>query len=418
MNTPTTPRIEALFAKTKLLCFGRYAIRVPQEAELDWGYTNLSEGFDTHEDLARGDAAAVRAALKALLQEHWNKVRRKDSSAEVITVEEGPQPGGAVLWYRANKYDKEDETRRFYGVAARQNHFFSFKGMALKGALEAKRQRYETLLRNLRYRPDDEAPPREPGVCIRKGFVLEGEHQFQELFSVGIYLPSLPDVRFSVLSNKLASVTDGNEATLLQRIAEQKKLLGLRYPRLTTLREGPRTVNAVWAGEESLVRRGDGTHEFDWAFIGQATVSHPGQLDAKLYSKVARDRVGAAKTVSVSDAEALDLWDRLLGGLGFRVAVPGGPPGLLDGGGRVSGGELPAPVQVSGLRPGDVCPLTGMWRMSHPDPRVVDPARPQDHYVIQGEPMPGQIMAQMLKLAPELFSFTLVKALPRPEDKA
>lgn len=254
-----------------------------------------------------------------------------------------------MLWYHEDDYDKSRDTRDFFGVAIRRTHAFTFKGTALRGQVQTERARYETLLRNLRYRPDDEAPPREPGVCIRKGFVLEGEHQFQELFSAGIYLPSLPDVRFSVLSNKGAQTVVLGSKGLLHSIAEQKKLLGSQYPKLTTLREGPRTVHAVWKGEESLARRPDGTHDFEWGFVSaESSVLLPGRMEIKLYSKVAQDVVGAAKTVSVSDAEALDLWDRLLGGLGFRVAVPGGPPGLLDGGGRISGdGALAPPVSAA-----------------------------------------------------------------------
>jgi hypothetical protein len=32
-----SPRLSKLFSKTKLVCFGRYALEVPQEAQLVWG---------------------------------------------------------------------------------------------------------------------------------------------------------------------------------------------------------------------------------------------------------------------------------------------------------------------------------------------------------------------------------------------
>jgi hypothetical protein len=48
-------------------------------------------------------------------------------------------------------------------------------------------------------------------------------------------------------------------------------------------------------------------------------------LDVTMYSKVKANRVGAASAASVDDDEALALWDKLLEGLKFRVAVPGAP---------------------------------------------------------------------------------------------
>ena len=50
-------------------------------------------------------------------------------------------------------------------------------------------------------------------------------------------------------------------------------------------------------------------------------------MNAKLYTKVADNRVGAAEKTVLSDDETVALWDKLLGGLKFRVQVPGAPVG-------------------------------------------------------------------------------------------
>jgi hypothetical protein len=42
-------------------------------------------------------------------------------------------------------------------------------------------------------------------------------------------------------------------------------------------------------------------------------------------TKVQADRIGAAAASSLNDQEAIALWDKLLDGLKFRVAVPGAP---------------------------------------------------------------------------------------------
>jgi hypothetical protein len=46
-----------------------------------------------------------------------------------------------------------------------------------------------------------------------------------------------------------------------------------------------------------------------------------------MFTKVEDNMVGAAKKASVSNDEAVALWDKLLSGLKFRVKVPGAPEG-------------------------------------------------------------------------------------------
>jgi Tle cognate immunity protein 4 C-terminal domain len=147
----------------------------------------------------------------------------------------------------------------------------------------------------------------------------------EKTFAAGIYLPSLPDVSFSVSSNTGANTVGLGAKGLLHSMQEQRGILGRLYPQFTSFREGKKTIG-LWNGEEVLSRRKDGTHEFDWGAISaERSVAQPGRLRVKLYSKVEQNRIGAAAQASVSDAEAIALWDKLLGSLTYRVEVPGGP---------------------------------------------------------------------------------------------
>jgi hypothetical protein len=56
-------------------------------------------------------------------------------------------------------------------------------------------------------------------------------------------------------------------------------------------------------------------------------VANPSEFLVNLYTKVEHNTVGAAKVSSLSDDEAVALWDKLLSGLKFRVKVPGAPEG-------------------------------------------------------------------------------------------
>jgi hypothetical protein len=163
------------------------------------------------------------------------------------------------------------------------------------------------------------------------------------MVSAGLYLPSLPDVTFSISSNKNAygdyppaefEKTARAELSLLARIEQAKKDQGGNYPGHTVLREGKRDVQH-WHGEEFLIKREDGAHDFEWALVGTPKdVANPSEFGVHMYTKVEHNTVGAAKTVSLSDDEAVALYDQLLSGLKFRVKVPGAPEGsyFIDSG--------------------------------------------------------------------------------------
>lgn len=191
-----SPRLQALFAKTKLVCFGRYVLAVPQEAQLIWG----SASFPSRIDVIRGglDASKRRVA------DDVEKLKRKDDTADITYSGVGPIHGSWQLRYY------EDDVSKKYGL-----HFFNtyvnmgdltflLGGSVGKGNTEnAAAAREAIRARSLRLRAPDEVP-NEPGFCIEHGFMLDELYATQEMVSVGIYIPSLPDVTFSISSNKNA----------------------------------------------------------------------------------------------------------------------------------------------------------------------------------------------------------------------
>jgi hypothetical protein len=52
-------------------------------------------------------------------------------------------------------------------------------------------------------------------------------------------------------------------------------------------------------------------------------VARPPWFEMGLRTRVADNEVGAARSSAISDEQAVALWDRLLEGVKFRVAVPG-----------------------------------------------------------------------------------------------
>jgi len=323
-----SPRLQALFEKTKILCFGRYAIEVPQEAQLIEGNATFGIGIEI--------VSGGLEKAKQIAEEKIRSLKREHNTAEVTYVGQGPIDSSWQIRYFESKYHKEDNSLFFETYVSKGEITFVLGDAIEKGETESTVvARQLAYAKSLRLRAAEEVPT-EPGFCIQHGFMPGDRSEEQETISAGIYLPSLPDVTFSVSSNKDAYADykkdrfeemKRDELPLLARIKSAQKTQGASYPKRDVLREGKRDVQH-WDGEESLIRRPDGTHDFEWAFVGTPKdVAKPSEFHAAMFTKVAHNMVGAAKKASVSDDEAVALWDKLLSGLKFRVKVPGTPEG-------------------------------------------------------------------------------------------
>jgi hypothetical protein len=312
------PRLDQLFARTKLMCFGRYAVELPEETEQIMGFQQIAGGFKQFPVTRFSDAGL-------LLKEHWKEVLAENRSAHALCpITEGPARNAKFMWYYEDEFDREDDTRMLDGAVRVGSAVYLYEGMAAKIehlSPEALFERMSTLMRGMRAW-DGTSVPREPGVCIDGAFIHEPTHRFQEIMSSGFVFPSLPDVHFSVMSNKNASTEGDNGKGLLQRVDEARREQ-VFYP-YTMLRSGPRVLHGLWDGEEVLARRGDGALQFNWELVGErGNVARPPWLEVSFRTRVADNKVGAALYSAISDEQAVALWDRLLENLKFRVAVPG-----------------------------------------------------------------------------------------------
>ncbi|RSZ29336.1 MULTISPECIES: T6SS immunity protein Tli4 family protein [unclassified Variovorax] len=305
-------RIEKLFESTKLLCFGRYVLAAPADSRLAFG-----RDFPTLPDQAN-DIEKVMEAERA-------KILFLNKTAEITYFGKGPAPGTWMIrsFKSASAREVDLEGFRIYHVVG-PHIFVTGRGTDNGATVESILRDTVELAKNLRARAPDEVP-REPGLCHRYGFTRIDGDKGSALSQAGLHITALPDVVFSVESNQSQSTEGSNGYGLLKLINDRKRDAGSSYPKLTTLREGKKKVHG-WDGEESLVRDTDGSHEFEWMFIGETgNVARPALLRAAMFTKVASDRVGAAAASSLNDEEAIALWDKLLDSLKFRVAVPGAP---------------------------------------------------------------------------------------------
>ena len=324
MNTSSRlsqAQIDALFEKPKLMCFGRYAVELPRETEQVFGSQNIDAGFK------RFSGNKYRSPA-ALLEQEWKKALLRDRTAHRITdAIDGPVSQAKYFWFYWNQEEKKDDSRLLDGAVQLGDGLYLYEGMAdpYEGVSNDQIFRNMTaLMRGMRAWNGIEVP-REPGVCIDGAFIHEPTQRFQEIMSSGFYFPSLPDVSFSVMSNKNASVDGDNGHGLLRRVDEARREQ-MFYP-YTFLRRGKRTLHGLWDGEEVLARRSDGALIFDWELVGEpGNPARPSWFEMGFRTRVANNQVGAAETTSISDEQALALWDRLLDNVKFRVMVPGATP--------------------------------------------------------------------------------------------
>ena len=323
-----SPRLTALFSKTKLVCFGRYALEVPVEAQLIWG----SASFPSEVEVFRGGLDAE----KRRIEDDIENLKEDDKTVEITYNRAGPIEKSWQVRYYPNEFLKSDGLYFFNTYINKGDLTFILRGSIEKGETEERTAAREAMrAEGLRLLMPDEIPI-EPGYCIEHGFMAGATYKDQEMVNVGIVIPSLPDVTFSISSNKDAYADYSKEEfeemkfrelSLLTRIQQAQHEQGVMYPKRTVLREGKRDVQH-WHGEESLIKRKDGTHDFEWALVGTPRdVANPSEFSAQMFTKVAHNTVGAAKSASLSDDEAIALWDKLLPGLKFRVKVPGAPDG-------------------------------------------------------------------------------------------
>ena len=323
-KTPA-PRLEDLFARTKLMCFGRYAVELPEEAEQILGPQEIAGGFKQF-------ALSAYREPGLLLQQEWERVARDHRDAQILTpITDGPVRSSKYMWFYDMDYARRADLRILRGAVTVGSTIYLYRGMTIPRegiSADTLFHRMSTLMRGMRAW-DGASVPREPGVCIDGAFIHEPTHRFQEIMSSGFVFPSLPDVHFSVMSNKNASTEAENGIGLLRSVELAQRDAGLLgifggYP-YTFLRRGRRTLHGLWEGEEVLSKSTDDQAlRFEWQLVGQSgNVARPAHLDVSLSTRVENNRVGAARYSAISDEQAVALWDRLLENLKFRVAVPG-----------------------------------------------------------------------------------------------
>lgn len=384
--TILSPRLQPLFQKTKAVCFGRFMVDVPETATVVWGKTVVPLTVNFYPDSANEVKTLAENFIAALKSE---KAINHDDVPLLLAVEDFPGLGGkivigyedfqAVNGLKINGYFRLQNG----GVVVNSRPLSEDKDEAIK--------LIKSIAQRLRQRADNEIPT-EHGNCIEHAFLPDEagppKEQPGELIRIGLRLKEFPDTHLSIQTYP-SNIHDPEGASLARQwkriredpaTPEEKKALGATK----FFRENPRQIGSWKTGYEVLARfpEEEGAHshhDFEVRFTGVPRDTFNPYASIELQTGVADDAAGAT-TASLSDEEAIAIWDKITSTIRVR---PTGSDSVksagADSGQRLPLGELAAT--------GRTCPQTGWWEPTE----SLGNAHGQRQRIKAGERMPHMV---------------------------
>lgn len=416
--TALTPRLQAVFEKTKTVCFGRFIVDVPETASVVWGDAIVDLGIT----IAPGGSSEVSKLAQKFTDELKNTEAIYHNHVPLFLSEEHIEspPGRIITGYEA--FDAVN--------GLKVNGYFSWGNDGLViDALPLQEDRSETvadiksIAQHLRPRAESEIPP-EPGNCLEYAFLkdkpIAGKEPPSEHIRIGFRLKEFPDTHLSILvgpSNPYHS--EGNTLEWqLARLEERQKAEDANHPMLKTVyfRRGPRQIHEWLNGWEAVSRSPDqpgvfGTHDFILDVKGVPKDVLRPYADIRMQTGVADNAAGAVKP-SLTDDEAVAVWDRITSSIRVR---PTTAPGATAAGDVTPRHPLGA-VAATGKR----CPQDGWWEPTE----TGLPQGGRREKFKAGQTMPALVMAgpqswwQKIRGERPTFSAATVWKLVAYDDKA
>jgi hypothetical protein len=312
-------------AKTKTVCVGRFLIDLPENAVVSFS-TAFIAGFDisTHSYETDEQFAGRLASLERDFSTKKNQRGKQSLESAKAIVQ--PNWSGKVLvygreWTQMPEGDRkvvvEDVTVHALARSSGLSFTFKAEGMAPEAADDVRKQ-----IGQLRLLAPGEIPS-EPGLCIGRGIVRdEAQPSRTEWATMFAGLPGHPDL--AIAFSSMAGTQRGPGLLARNARAAAREPFYVRAM-FTTLREGKRVINGL-PGEEVAVRAREPNRTigflFDWEMGGEQDDVYAPLLTLEL--ETGRNPRPGGKPVqsSLSEAELLELWDRISSTIRVRPASP------------------------------------------------------------------------------------------------
>jgi hypothetical protein len=347
--TALSTRLQPLFADTKTVCFGQFVVEIPASATAVYGWSDV----DYPIKYFPGEGAKVGQRVA----EQLGEVKKDRKFLDKRTLNEfslfGKVIDGVVEGQKLVFGSKDYATYSIDSFIPMGNDLFVQHATSAVDKDDSIKS-LNTAASLLRLRAENEVPT-EPGACIEGGFVA-WRPEFERA-SIGVRLKEFPDVHFSIEVVKNQNYLVESSA-LEPRLKAAEKDGGSWYSGIKFFRRGPRELGH-WNGSEALARKpaqGDSaeSHQFVFISLGALHDSLQPSLDVQLDTGVRDDRTATVKP-SITDEEAVALWDKLIGSIRVR------PTGDAA---KHSTASLPQTPLGDFIDTGSACPQAGWWQCS------------------------------------------------------
>ena len=319
--TSLSPRLQAVFASTKSICFGRFVIDVPFSATVAFGPSEV-EARMTH--IPNGAESTTRRLAQLLKDVETDREFLRDEDFKRMPlfgkVLEGAVPGQKIVFG-----SRDHATYSIHSLIPLEKELFIHhvdSALPTESEVERLVGNFNRIASNLKLRDVNEIPS-EQGVCIEGGFVpLDLK---RERVTLGIRLREFPDVHFSVSAHKnldrLRESSDLENLFKKGRQRAEQEGQGALHARIQMLRQGRRQLRD-WNGYELLLRMPvyeghTAAHEFRFHSLGTANDALKPQLDVQLDTGVGNNHKAAVKP-SLLDEEAIGYWEVMIGSIRVR----------------------------------------------------------------------------------------------------
>jgi hypothetical protein len=343
-------RLQTIFAKTKIVCFGRFLIKVPETATVVYGPTEVATQINYLEGEANKISDYVNSKLVEVESEREFLDEAGIASLPLFGKSlEGQRPGQKIVF---GSKDRVSYTITSYVPVDAHLFVQSVDGILPNINII---DQINAVATRLKYRREEEIPAGQ-GMCIERGFV-SGTYEYERA-TVGIRLKEYPDVHLSIDTHKnLKFLQESANPKLLHEKARESaeaEGLGAVFSRVKVLREELRQL-ADLSGQEVAYRTpayksAASVHEFRFHSVGKVNDPFHPEFDIRLDSGVSNNAKSAV-TPSINDTEALALWDMLIETISLRK--PGDATISHEAKSKAPLGTV--------SRSGEICPQTGFW---------------------------------------------------------
>jgi hypothetical protein len=389
--TALTPRLQAMFEKTKTVCFGRFMVDVPASAIVVWGNVDVPLGVTIY---PAGADHVQNLAQKFIDELKSEKAIYHDDVPLLLSIENVNRPEGKIV----TGYDGFEALTdlRINGYFKLHADGVVIDARPLQDDKDGTIAEITSIARRLRQHVEGEIP-NEPGNCIQNAFLPDepgtNKEQLAELIRIGFRLKEFSDTHLSIFvgpSNPHYSESD-SLSWRLDRLEKGERAQDPNHPLLKTndLRRGARQIGDWMNGFEALSRTPEraevhSIHDFAMDFRGVPSDPLKPYAEIQMQTGVANDAAGAAKA-SLTDEEAIAVWDKITSTIRVRpINAASLKTTEADSRPRSPLGELSAT--------GRTCPQTGWWQatesaqMEGGGRQHIKAGDRMPHVVTQGEP--------------------------------